>query len=404
MPASWISGVITSRTMATPRVVVLDLAPADGALFPEHEAGAHIDVLLDQRGAGDALVRQYSLCGDPGDRKRYRIAVLREQQSRGGSAAVHELRVGDRVRISAPRNNFRLAAVRRHRLLAGGIGITPLLAMAQQLDIAGGDYALHYCARSASEAAFADQLSDHPRVTLHLDDGPDAEKLDLRRDLGPRPDTAVYVCGPGPFMDYVLDTADALGWPPGALHKERFTPAAAQPGPGAGFTVRLASSGAEYLILPDDSILDVLLRNGVDAPSSCQQGICGECAVRVLTGEADHRDDVLSDDERAEGLFTICCSRALGPSIELDLLPQRRGGVQPPRIRRCPSFVREVHRERPWARTLVREALGGEDDEEQRRSPRWQPWPCSPPDAPARAGHPAPAEARAPSGSWSTRR
>jgi vanillate O-demethylase ferredoxin subunit len=306
--------------MATPRVVVLDLEPADSALFPEHEAGAHIDVLLDQRGAAGALVRQYSLCGDPGDRKRYRIAVLREQQSRGGSAAVHELQAGDRVRISAPRNNFRLAPVRSHRLLAGGIGITPLLAMAQQLDIADGDYALHYCARSAAEAAFAERLSGHPRVTMHLDDGPDAQKLDLRRDLGPpAPDTAVYVCGPGPFMDYVLDAAGALGWPPGALYKERFTPPAAQPGPGAGFTVRLASSGAEYHISPDDSILDVLLRNGVDAPSSCQQGICGECVARVLAGDADHRDDVLTDDERAEGLFTICCSRALGPSIELDL-------------------------------------------------------------------------------------
>jgi vanillate O-demethylase ferredoxin subunit len=235
---------------------------------------------------------------------------------------MHELKVGDRVRISAPRNNFRLAPARCHRLFAGGIGITPLWAMAQQLDISSGDYTLHYCARSAAEAAFADQLSGHPRVTLHLDDGPDAQKLDLRRDLGPSaPDTAVYVCGPGPFIDYVLGTAGALGWPPSALHKERFVLAAtaAETGPGDGFTVRLASSGAEYQVSPDDSILEVLLRNGVDAPSSCQQGICGECVVRVLAGEADHRDDVLTDDERAQGLMTICCSRALGPGIELDL-------------------------------------------------------------------------------------
>jgi vanillate O-demethylase ferredoxin subunit len=322
MATSWIDAVVAERTMTTPRVVVLDLEPADGRPFPEHEAGAHIDVLLDECVPDGALIRQYSLCGEPGDRKRYRIAVLREERSRGGSVAMHRLEVGQRVRISAPRNNFRLASARSHRLFAGGIGITPLLAMARQLDAVGGEYTLHYCARAAAEVAFADQLSEHPRVTLHLDDGPDAQKLDLRRDLGPAaPDTAVYVCGPDGFMNYVLGTAGELSWPPGALHKERFAPsaAAAGVGPGEGFTVRLASSGAEYHIPPGESILDVLLRNGVDAPSSCQQGICGECVVRVLAGEPDHRDDVLTDDERARGLFTTCSSRALGPSIELDL-------------------------------------------------------------------------------------
>jgi vanillate O-demethylase ferredoxin subunit len=320
MSASWIDAVVTERTMTTSRVVVLDLEPADGSPFPEYEAGAHIDVLPDQHGPGDALVRQYSLCGEPGDRKRYRIAVLREEQSRGGSVAIHRLAVGHRVRISAPRNHFRLAPVRSHRLFAGGIGITPLLAMARQLDADGGDYTLHYCARSATEMAFADRLSDHPRVTLHLDDRPDTQKLDLRRDLGPpAPDTAVYVCGPGGFIDHVLAGAGALGWPSSALHKERFAATVGEAGPANGFVVRLASSGAEYHVPPEETILDVLLRNGVDAPSSCQQGICGECVVRVLAGDADHRDDVLTDDERAAGLFTTCSSRALGPSIELDL-------------------------------------------------------------------------------------
>jgi vanillate monooxygenase ferredoxin subunit len=208
--------------MTTPRVVVLDLEPADGNPFPEHEAGAHIDVLLDQGGA-----RQYSLCGEPGNRGR----------------------------------------------------------------------------------------------VLHLDDQPDDQKLELRRDLGsPAPDTAVYVCGPDGFIDYILDTAAELGWPSTALHKERFTPSATTAdAPTDGFTVRLASTGAEYQASAEETILDVLLRNGVDAPSSCQQGICGECVVRVLAGEPDHRDDVLTDEERAEGLFTTCSSRALGPSIELDL-------------------------------------------------------------------------------------
>jgi vanillate monooxygenase ferredoxin subunit len=320
MTGSWIDAIVTGRAMTTPRVVVLDLEPAHGNPFPDHEAGAHVDVLTDQGGPGGALIRQYSLCGEPGDRKRYRIAVLRDELSRGGSVAMHRLEVGDQLRISAPRNNFRLAPVRSHRLFAGGIGITPLWAMAQQLDAVGGDYGLHYSTRSAADVAFADQFSDHPRITLHLDDGPDAQKLDLRRDLGvPEPDTAVYVCGPPGFIDYVLRTAGTLGWPASALHKERFTAPAAVAEPGAGFIVRLASSGTQYHVPPEKSVLDVLLSNGVDAPSSCQQGICGECVVRVLAGEADHRDEVLSDDERAQGLFTTCISRALGHSIELDL-------------------------------------------------------------------------------------
>ncbi|MFD4511751.1 PDR/VanB family oxidoreductase [Streptomyces sp. NPDC058457] len=322
MPAHWIDTVVVGRIMTTPRVVVLELQPADGTPLPEYEAGAHIDVRLEQRAPDTALVRQYSLCGEPGNRKRYRIAVLREEHSRGGSHAVHRLAVGDHVDISAPRNNFRLSPARRHLLFAGGIGITPLAAMAQELDATGGDYTLHYCARSATDVALSEWFSDHPRIVLHLDDQPDEQKLELRRALGsPAEDTAVYVCGPGPFIDYVLDGARELGWPPSALHKERFAPTSTsdQAGPGDGFTVRLSSSGAEYHVAPEESVLDVLLRNGVDAPSSCQQGICGECVVRVLAGEPDHRDDVLTDDERADGLFTTCSSRALSPSIELDL-------------------------------------------------------------------------------------
>jgi vanillate monooxygenase ferredoxin subunit len=317
---SWIEAVVVHWEMATPRVVVLDLQPADGGLFPEYEAGAHVDVLVHRADSGGAVVRQYSLCGTPGDRKQYRIAVLRDEQSRGGSVAMHGLQVGHYLRISAPRNNFRLAAVSHHRLFAGGIGITPLLAMARQLDASGGEYTLHYCARTATDVSFAPLFKEHPRVTVHLDDGPHERKLDLRRDLGrPEPDAAVYVCGPGPFIDYVLAEATALGWPAQSLHKERFTPTAAPAEPGEAFTVRLASSGAEYPVSPDETILDVLARNGVEASFSCQQGICGECIVKVLAGQPDHRDDVLSDDERANGLFTPCCSRASTPVIELDL-------------------------------------------------------------------------------------
>ncbi|MGW5635017.1 PDR/VanB family oxidoreductase [Streptomyces sp. NPDC003832] len=299
---------------------MFELARADGAELWDFEPGAHIDVVV----GADELIRQYSLCGLAGTRKQYRLAVLNEQESRGGSRAMHALAEGDTVRISEPRNRFGLSGARRHILFAGGIGITPVLAMALALDANGGDYQLHYCARSRSEAAFLTELENNTRVTLHFDDEGDDQRLDLARDAGPPdPNTALYVCGPGGFMDFVLGRATELGWPPEALHKERFAAApmtleAGTPGSGA-FTVRLASTGAEYEVAEGESILDVLLNNGVDAPYSCQQGICGECIVRVLAGEPDHRDDVLTDAERADGMFTLCSSRALSSHLEVDL-------------------------------------------------------------------------------------
>jgi vanillate monooxygenase ferredoxin subunit len=315
---TWREAVVVSRSLATPDIAVIDLAPADATRFPAYTAGAHIDVLI-----GSGLVRQYSLCGPP-ESGSYRVAVLNEPSSRGGSRAMHALQVGDRLRISAPRNRFPLVMARRHRLFAGGIGVTPLLAMVRQLEHEGGDYALHYCARSRTRAAFITEMEHYPWVIFHFDDGDTGQLLDIDRDLGdPQPDAAVYVCGPAGFMDYVLGKAEALGWPPAALHKERFSNGLTATEPGTarsgGFTVRLASTGGEYLVPDGRSVLDVLLDNGVDAPYSCQQGICGECVVRVLAGDPDHRDDVLTDAERAAGMFTTCSSRALSPILELDL-------------------------------------------------------------------------------------
>ncbi|PKV76847.1 PDR/VanB family oxidoreductase [Nocardia fluminea] len=313
---TWIDAVVNARTPATPDIALFDLAPTGGTEFPSYTAGSHVDVDL-----GSGLVRQYSLCGPP-EPDRYRLAVLNVAHSRGGSRAMHALAVGDRVRISAPRNHFPLAATRSHVLIAGGIGITPLLAMLIHLEQTGADYVLHYSARTRSRAAFLDELAANPRVRLHFDDEDPALLLDITRDLGdPRPDTAVYVCGPDGFMDYVVGKAEALGWPRAALHTERFGTNLTTPSDAgrAGFTVRVASTGAEYSVADDQSVLDVLLDNGVDAPFSCRQGICGECVVRVLAGEPDHRDDVLTDTERADGMFTTCSSRSHSPVIEVDL-------------------------------------------------------------------------------------
>ncbi|MFD5258275.1 PDR/VanB family oxidoreductase [Streptomyces bobili] len=320
MSTTWTEAVVVARHDPTPRIAVFDLARTDGEELWEFEPGAHIDVVT----GADDMIRQYSLCGPANTRKQYRLAVLNEENSRGGSRAMHALAEGDTVRISAPRNRFGLSPARRHILVAGGIGITPLLAMVLELEATGGDYHLHYCSRSRSEAAFVGELENNSRVTFHFDDEAAEQRLDLARDAGPPdPDTALYVCGPGGFMDYVLDRAAELGWHPSALHKERFAAAATTleagtPGSGS-FTVRLASTGAEYEVAEGESILDVLLDSGVDAPYSCQQGICGECVVRVLAGEPDHRDDVLTDAERADGMFTLCSSRALSSHLEVEL-------------------------------------------------------------------------------------
>ncbi|MEW2403400.1 PDR/VanB family oxidoreductase [Streptomyces sp. NPDC046862] len=320
MSNEWLDTIVVARYDATARIMVVDLISPEGAHLPEFAAGAHVDVLVD---SAAGLVRQYSLCGPPYDRTRYRLAVLAETASRGGSLGMHRLRAGDRLRISRPRNRFGVSdRARRHLLVAGGIGVTPLLAMAHALHVTGAEYELHYCARSRADAAFLDELERDPRVRLHFDDGPDDQRLSIAADLGPPdPDTALYVCGPGGFMDYVISSALGAGWLAEAIHKERFAPVESAEAHKAGgnFTVRLAKTGGEYEIEEGESVLDVLLASGVDAPYSCRQGICGECIVRVLAGEPDHRDDILTDRERAEGMFTTCSSRALSPILELDL-------------------------------------------------------------------------------------
>ncbi|MBY6708648.1 oxidoreductase [Rhodococcus sp. BP-241] len=318
MTDQWLDTVVESRRMATDRIEVLDLVRTDGAELPEFEAGAHVDVLVD---AELNLVRQYSLCGPTHDRSRYRLGILLEPASRGGSVRMHALTKGDLVRISSPRNRFGIAGdARRHVLVAGGVGITPLLAMSYALRSVDADWELHYCARSRDDAAFADELDGDPRVTFHFDDGPPDRRLAVTTDVGlPRSDTALYVCGPGGFMDFVITSAADIGWDPSSIHMERFAPSEAAAAAGDAFVVRLARSGGEFVVPATESVLDVLTDNGIDAPYSCQQGICGECIVTVLAGEPDHRDDVLTDRERALGQFATCTSRSHSTILELDL-------------------------------------------------------------------------------------
>jgi vanillate O-demethylase ferredoxin subunit len=305
-------------------VTSFELVPTEGELLPAFDAGAHIDVHL-----RDGLVRQYSLCNPPHERHRYLVAVLREPISRGGSAAMHDqVEAGHVVTISAPKNHFALAPAARTVLFAGGIGVTPILAMAEALSAAGADFEMHYNARSPERAAFRQRIASAPyaaRVHFHFDDGEAAQKLDVARALGaPRPDTHVYVCGPGGYIDHVLGAAAALGWPPAQVHREYFSAGSADTALDAtgdtAFDVRLAASGQVFTIPVGRTVVAVLLDNGIDIPVSCEQGVCGTCLTRVLDGVPDHRDVYLTDEERAANdQFTPCCSRSKSAMLSLDL-------------------------------------------------------------------------------------
>jgi len=311
--------IVTAIEQQAQDILSFDLARADGEPLPAFSAGAHIDVHLP-----DGLIRQYSLCNHPEERHRYQIAVLRSADSRGGSIAMHGLEQGVRLRISEPRNLFPLQHdAKRHLLMAGGIGITPILCMAERLSHTGGDFTLHYFARSAQQAAFVERLRQSPfadRVHLHFDDGEPSKRPDTAALIGPAdPHAHLYVCGPGGFMEHVLGSARDLGWANDNLHREYFS---AEPDdqPQAGFEVQLASSG-EVLQVPEGvSVVEVLRSIGVEIPVSCEQGICGTCLTRVLDGEPDHRDLFLTEDEQAANdQFTPCCSRAKSARLVLDI-------------------------------------------------------------------------------------
>lgn len=309
--------VVVSTRPEADDIRSFQLARPDGGPLPAFEAGAHIDVHLP-----DGLIRQYSLYNSPDERHHYRIGVLLEAQSRGGSRAMHALREGDRLTVSEPRNLFALDDSAGPSLLfAGGIGITPLLSMAERLWQEGRDFELHYSARHPDRAAFLEPLRRAPfadRVHLYFDEGPRACRLDAANLLAAAAATThLYVCGPTGYMDHILGHARARGWAETRLHREDFA-AGAQT--GHAFRVRIASSGEEIEVGDDQSVAQALEEHGVIIPLSCEQGICGTCLTGVLEGEPDHRDDFLTDEERrANDQFTPCCSRSKTPLLVLDL-------------------------------------------------------------------------------------
>jgi len=297
------------------------LERADGRPLPAFSAGSHIDVRI-----GGGLTRQYSLCNDSQETHRYRIGVLKEASSRGGSRSMHEdVQVGSVLEISTPKNHFALVhEARRSLLLAGGIGVTPILCMAQRLATTGASFEMHYCARSRERAAFLRQLEEaafRTKLHFHFDDGDTSQKLDLAALLAtPEAGTHLYVCGPKGFMDAVLKTARGAGWPEAALHYEFFAAEVVGSESDGSFEVILASSGRIIGVARDETVVRALAAAGVEVPVSCEQGVCGTCLTRVIDGTPDHRDMYLTPDEQARNdQFTPCCSRARSPRLVLDL-------------------------------------------------------------------------------------
>jgi len=308
--------VVARRETVASDVVALTLADPAGEPLPGWTPGAHIDLELDE-----SLVRQYSLCGTPRARGTWSIGVLRTPDSRGGSERVHDaLTEGAKVRVRGPRNYFALVDVPRYIFVAGGIGITPLLPMIESLERRGLPWTLTYGGRHRASMGFVDELSRYgDRVRLWPQD--EQGFLDLPSILGePRPDTVVYCCGPEGLLSAV--ERQCAGWPAGALHVERFTPKAVEPAPDGDrpFELVLRRSGITTAVPPDATILEVVERAGLSVLSSCRVGTCGTCEQEVLEGEIDHRDSVLTEEDRASGEYMmICVSRCRSPQLVLDL-------------------------------------------------------------------------------------
>ncbi|MBP2498292.1 ferredoxin-NADP reductase [Methylobacterium sp. PvP062] len=304
---------VVAKTPASETVVAVTLSRPDGQELPGWTAGAHIDLELP-----NGLTRQYSLCGDPNDRRIYRVAVLREEAGRGGSQFIHEeLAVGQRINVKGPRNNFGWVRSDRQLFIAGGIGITPIVPMIAAAERSGVDWRLLYVGRRLGSMAFLADLSRYgDRVNVVPKDK--RGRIDLAAQLeGLDRETLIYCCGPEALVAAVEALAGRR--PEGTLHVERFKPKAASTEAGA-FVVELRRSGVTLEVPPDKSILATIQEAGLIVPCSCEEGTCGTCETGVLEGEPDHRDSVLSAAEQATNrVLMICVSRAKSERLVLDL-------------------------------------------------------------------------------------
>lgn len=311
----WLAGTVSDITVLAPDIKRFTLRPTAGH-YPDFASGSHL--LLRVGVAADSPVNAYSLLDASGGGAEVHIAVQREPASRGGSAWLHALQPGSAIHFSTPANLFALqSAARRHVFIAGGIGITPFIAHLAALQASGGQGELHYAFRHADTAAFVAQLAGQPQVSLY--DGSQGQRLDvaaLLATLGP--DDHVYACGPQRLLDAVQAAGQQLR-AEGRLHIEQFAPQAAAT--GGAFSVRLARSGLDIAVAANESILDAIQRqSAVRVESLCREGYCGTCETRLLSGNAEHRDQYLSDaEQQAQDRIMLCVSRAACARLELDL-------------------------------------------------------------------------------------
>jgi vanillate O-demethylase ferredoxin subunit len=300
MSHSVLNVVVARKRSEAVDITSFELASEDGQPLPSFAAGSHIDVYLP-----GGMVRQYSLCNDPREKHRYLIAVLRDASGRGGSKAIHDLvHEGDRLQISTPRNHFPLAHhAPHHILLAGGIGVTPILCMAERLAATAEPFDMHYCTRSTERTAFAGCIGEAEfsrSVHFHHDDNACGSTFDLSGTLDSAPAGAhLYVCGPRGFMDAVLAAARNKGWSEDRLHYEFFGAVIGQTATDKSFRVRVASSGATVEVGAACTVVQALAAHGIEVMTSCEQGVCGTCLTGVLDGEPDHRDSYLTPEERS---------------------------------------------------------------------------------------------------------
>jgi phthalate 4,5-dioxygenase reductase subunit len=307
---------VTRNDKIADGIHLLEFRDAGGKALPEFSAGAHIAIHVP-----NGLLRKYSLCNDPAERDRYLVAVKREADGRGGSAAlIDNVKTGDELMVAPPVNDFKLPPRAQDFLfIAGGIGITPIMAMIRQLRAEGKRFRLFYCSRSPETTAFLDELNApefKDNVTIHYDQGDPSRSLDLRPILAERKNREhLYCCGPRPLMEAVRKMTDH--WSSAAVHFEAFSEAETHKPTDKPFKVRLARSGAVVDVPTDKTILEALREHGLEVPSSCETGTCGTCRTKLLAGIADHRDLVLHDHERADTIM-LCVSRALTDEITID--------------------------------------------------------------------------------------
>jgi ferredoxin-NADP reductase len=304
---------VTAKDEQADGVLTLELAAPSGGRLRDWTPGSHIDLVLP-----NGLTRQYSLCGDRWDPFTYRVGVLLEPESRGGSTYDH-LQPGDLVGVGGPRNNFPLVPSEQYLFVAGGIGITPVLPMIRQAEMLGADWRLLYGGRRRDSMAFLGELERFgDRVLVRPQD--EYGLLDLAGFLGePREGVRIYSCGPGPLLAAMERTC--ADWPPHTLRTERFVAEeAGAPARTAPFEVELARSGTTVTVTPDMTVLEALNGVGVEVLSSCRRGVCGTCETTVLAGRPDHRDALLDDDERdVNDCMYVCVSRSRDERLVLDL-------------------------------------------------------------------------------------